>query len=95
LASLNRLRDKWNLAEDGYFTTKYKKLGWRRKMSIVVPIIFRLTFGLYSPKLEKVLIWFEHRLNRYLTTRHAQEQKRQQQLTTPPAQNLVSSPANR
>jgi GT2 family glycosyltransferase len=95
LASLNRLREKWNLAEDSYFTTKYKKLGWRRKMSIVAPIIFRLTFGLYSPKLEKVLMWFDHRLNRYLTTRHAKEQKRQQQFTNSPAQNLVSSPANR
>ncbi|MDB9527129.1 glycosyltransferase [Oscillatoria sp. CS-180] len=74
LASLHRLRDKWNLSEDAYFTTKYKKLGWRRKMTIIAPIIFRLTFGLYSPKLEKVMMWFERRMNRYLTRRHRQTQ---------------------
>lgn len=76
LASLHRLRDKWNLAEDAYFTTKYKKLGWRRKMTIIAPIIFRLTFGLYSPKLERLMMWFEHRINRYLTHRHQQTQAR-------------------
>lgn len=79
LSSLHRLRDKWQLSEDGYFTSKYKKLGWRRKMTFIAPIIFRLTFGLYSPKLEKVMMWFEHRINNYLTHRHFQQQK---QLTT-------------
>ncbi|HSM84196.1 MAG TPA: glycosyltransferase [Nodosilinea sp.] len=76
LASLHRLRDKWQLSEDAYFTTKYKKLGWRRKMTIIAPIIFRLTFGLYSPKLEKLMMWFEHRINRYLTHRHRLTQAR-------------------
>ena len=80
MASLNRLREKWNLSEDAYFTTKYKKLGWRRKMTLIAPIIFRLTFGLYSPKLEKLMMWFEHRLNRYLTHRHTLTQQRFQQL---------------
>ncbi|EAZ92859.1 glycosyltransferase family 2 protein [Crocosphaera chwakensis] len=75
LSSLYRLRDKWQLSEDGYFTSKYKKLGWRRKMTFIAPIIFRLTFGLYSPKLEKVMMWFEHRINNYLTHRHAYQQE--------------------
>ncbi|NJK28140.1 MAG: glycosyltransferase [Coleofasciculaceae cyanobacterium SM2_3_26] len=83
LASLHRLRDKWNLAEDGYFTTKYKKLGWRRKMTIIAPIISRLTFGLYSPKLERLMMWFEHRINRYLTHRHARIQQRFQASAAP------------
>lgn len=78
LKSLYHLRDKWNLAEDGYFKTKYKKLGWRRKGTILAPVILKLTFGLYSPKLERVLMWFDHRLNRLLTARHAREQQRQQ-----------------
>lgn len=78
LKSLDRLRDKWNLAEDGYFKTKYKKLGWRRKVTIVAPVILKLTFGLYSPKLERVLMWFDHRLNRLLTARHARQQQRYQ-----------------
>jgi GT2 family glycosyltransferase len=71
LASLHHLRDKWDLAEDAYFTTKYKRLGWRRRMTIIAPIIFRLTFGLYSPKLERVMMWFEHRINFWLTQHHA------------------------
>jgi len=71
LGSLHRLREKWDLAEDAYFTTKYKRLGWRRKMTIIAPIIFRLTFGLYSPKLERLMMWFEHRLNAWLTHHHA------------------------
>jgi len=78
LTSLHRLRDKWQLAEDAYFTTKYKRLGWRRKMTIIAPVIFRLTFGLYSPKLERLMMWFEHRMNRYLTHRHQITQTRLQ-----------------
>ena len=78
LTSLHRLRDKWQLAEDAYFTTKYKRLGWRRKMTIIAPVIFRLTFGLYSPKLERFMMWFEHRMNRYLTHRHQITQTRLQ-----------------
>lgn len=72
LASLHRLRDKWSLSEDGYFKYKYKKLGWRRKTNIVMPLIFKLTFGLYSPKLERLFMWLEHPFNRYLTDRYAQ-----------------------
>ncbi len=87
LASLHRLRDKWSLAEDAYFTTKYKKLGWRRKMTIIAPVIFRLTFGLYSPKLERLMMWFEHRINRYLTDRHAEIQRRYAQTQPSPQQN--------
>lgn len=76
LKSLHRLRDKWDLAEDAYFKTKYKKLGWRRKATIVAPMILKLTFGLYSPKLERLLMWFDHRLNRFLTARHARQQEK-------------------
>jgi len=71
LASLQQLREKWNLAEDAYFTTKYKKLGWRRKATLLAPIIYKQTIGLYSPKLERLLFWYEHKLNRFLTARHA------------------------
>lgn len=85
LASLHRLRDKWNLAEDAYFTTKYQKLGWRRKMTLITPIIFKLTFGLYSPKLERVMVWVEKHVNQYLTRRHGlvQQQYDQTQSTSP------------
>ncbi|MEM8778272.1 MAG: glycosyltransferase [Cyanobacteria bacterium P01_G01_bin.49] len=88
LASLHHLRDKWQLSEDGYFSSKYKKLGWRRKMTIIAPIIFRVTFGLYSPKLEKVMMWFEHRINRYLTDSHLRQQQKSK-LTQPQSSSQV------
>ncbi|MEM6426413.1 MAG: glycosyltransferase [Cyanobacteria bacterium P01_H01_bin.119] len=93
LKSLNHLREKWDLAEDSYFTTKYKKLGWRRKMTIIGPLIFRLTFGLYSPKLERLMMGLEPRLNRYLTLRHARTQQRYQQrsLGDKPVSTALSS----
>lgn len=74
LKSLKRLREKWDLAEDAYFTTKYHKLGWRRKTTIIVPMIWKLTFGLYSPRLEHFLIRVEHFINHWLSNRHAKEQ---------------------
>jgi hypothetical protein len=74
LKSLKRLREKWDLAEDAYFTTKYHKLGWRRKTTIIVPIIWKLTFGLYSPRLEHFLIRVEHLINHWLSDRHAKKQ---------------------
>jgi GT2 family glycosyltransferase len=35
LASLHRLRDKWSLTEDAYFTKQYGNLGWRRQLYLV------------------------------------------------------------
>lgn len=78
LKSLDHLRKKWDLVEDAYFKTKYKKLGWRRKVTIIAPAILKLTFGLYSPKLERLLMWFDHHLNHVLTAHYARQ--RQQHL---------------
>ncbi|MEL6501717.1 MAG: glycosyltransferase [Cyanobacteria bacterium J06623_1] len=72
LNSLQRLREKWNLAEDSYFTTKYRGLGWRRRDSIIYPLIQTLTFGGKSNLLENILTRVDKRLNRYLTNRYAQ-----------------------
>lgn len=74
LASLQRLREKWNLAEDGYFQAKYKNMGWRRYGTIIEPFVRRLTFGLGSGLLARALMKFEHTLNQYLTKRHARIQ---------------------
>lgn len=76
LASLNRLREKWNLAEDGYFQTKYKGLGWRRRDSILLPMIRKLTFGIKNQLLELIIMYglmapIEKVLNRYLTNQYA------------------------
>ncbi|MDZ4878804.1 MAG: hypothetical protein CLLPBCKN_008241 [Chroococcidiopsis cubana SAG 39.79] len=76
LASLHRLRDKWNLAEDAYFLQKYKQLGWRRRWTIVHPLSHRLTFGIKSHWLEKILVPLDRILNRYLTSSHARQQQK-------------------
>lgn len=95
-ASLKRLQTKWNLAEDSYFQTKYRKLqkGWRRRGTIIGPFVRKLTFGLGSGKLESLLVKPERLLNRTLTTRHAKRQP----IGQPPveaASAKVSSPASR
>lgn len=73
LASLHRLREKWDLAEDGYFQVKYKQMGWRRYGTIVEPFAHRLTFGLGTGILSRILAKFEYILNTYLTNRHARQ----------------------
>ena len=70
LSSLDRIKDKWNLAEDGYFKNKYKKLGWRRHMTLIEPLARKLTFGIGSGLLTRIIAKFEHGLNWYLTRRH-------------------------
>jgi GT2 family glycosyltransferase len=75
LASLKRLREKWQLAEDEYFQHKYKILGWRRKNSILLPLARKLVFGWEHSRLEKALVFslakIEKPINHYLTTRYA------------------------
>ncbi|MBD2256132.1 glycosyltransferase [Pseudanabaena sp. FACHB-2040] len=89
LTSLNRLRQKWNLAEDIYFKHKYKALGWRRRNSILFPLIRQATLGLSQKNrfFEKVLMYglvapIERQLNRYLTWRHARRQGLPQQVSS-------------
>lgn len=55
LASLQRIREKWDLSEDGYFKTKYKKLGVRRIATIIKPLVRRLSFGAENKPLKRVL----------------------------------------
>ncbi|MCU0526512.1 MAG: glycosyltransferase [Elainella sp. Prado103] len=78
LQSLSRLQEKWNLAEDSYFKQKYKALGWRRRKTILMPIVHWLTLGIRHRWLEKVVMYgllapIEKRLNRYLTDRYAKQ----------------------
>jgi hypothetical protein len=81
MASLDRLREKWDLATDGYFKHKYKKLGWRRRKTIIRPLSCRLSMGLNLKPVNKVLNAMDKILNRYLTDRYAwseiQRQKNQ------------------
>ena len=81
MASLERLRKKWDLATDGYFKHKYKKLGWRRRKTIVRPLSRRLSMGLRFNPVNRVLDTMDKILNRYLTDRYTwneiQRQKKQ------------------
>ena len=86
LASLHRLRDKWNLSEDEYFKSKYKKVGWRRYGTIIVPLVLRLTWGMGSDILARIIGKIDHVfINRFLTTRHAHQQRKlHQSMSTNP-----------
>ncbi len=79
LASLDRLRQKWNLAEDGYFKTKYKKLSGRRHGTAIKPLSRRLTGGREYKPLTRFLKRWEKRLNRFLTDRYARQFAKRQQ----------------
>ncbi|MBE9190503.1 glycosyltransferase [Gloeocapsopsis crepidinum LEGE 06123] len=82
LTSLHRLRDKWNLTEDDYFKNKYKKLGWRRYMSIIQPLSVELSFGQRGRIRRMVtdtLMSIDKKLNKYITTRYAQKHLRLKQ----------------
>ncbi|MEB3180021.1 MAG: glycosyltransferase [Nostocaceae cyanobacterium] len=72
LASLESIREKWNLSEDGYFQTKYKKLGVRRVATIIKPLVRRLSFGNENKPLKRMLKKLDRKLNRFLTNRYAQ-----------------------
>ncbi|WP_009631384.1 glycosyltransferase family 2 protein [Synechocystis sp. PCC 7509] len=71
LASLQRLREKWDLSEDGYFKTKYKKLGVRRISTIIKPLVRRLSFGAENKPLKRMLKFLDRKVNSYLTNRYA------------------------
>ena len=79
LASLQHFQNKWNLAENEYFTRRYKKLGWRRYKEIVKPLSLRLTFGHDYKPLTKFLKRWEKKFNRYLGDRYAKQQKKRNQ----------------
>ncbi|MFE4104666.1 glycosyltransferase family 2 protein [Almyronema epifaneia] len=76
LSSLHHFRDKWQLAEDGYFKNKYKKLGWRRYMSLIEPLAQRLTFNLGTNFVARAIAKLEHGLNHYLTYQHRRLQQK-------------------
>lgn len=86
LASLSRMREKWDLAEDGYFQHKYKIMGWRRKNSILRPLARQLALGWQGSIVEKgwvfLLALAEKPLNRYLTAQYAKQEQQRQQTET-------------
>jgi GT2 family glycosyltransferase len=88
LASLQRIREKWNLSEDGYFQTKYKKLGVRRIATIIKPFVRQVSFGVENKPLKKSMKKLDRKLNRYLTDRYA-KMLPQRKLKLPPIQKAT------
>jgi GT2 family glycosyltransferase len=93
ITSLNRIREKWNIAEDGYFQNKYKKLGWRRRGTIVKPLSRILSFGFDNKPLKKLLSAIDKVLNRYLTNSYNRivDRHQQQQLSLQTHQSLKTT----
>lgn len=94
VASLARLREKWDLAEDSYFQHKYKIMGWRRKNTILRPLARKLALGMENSWLEKAFVFGlakgEKVLNSYLTAQYARKHlhPRQTALTSSSLPNL-------
>ena len=89
MASLSRMRQKWNLAEDAYFTTKYKRLCWRRYGTIIEPLARRLTFGVATDFMARAIATIDNGVNRILTDNHVRSQKKQ--LSTNNGQLTINS----
>jgi GT2 family glycosyltransferase len=69
--SLEHFRSKWDLTADEFFQARIRRLGWRRKTSILTPVVRRLTLGRGSARLERALTPLERRLNRWVTSHDA------------------------
>ena len=98
LKSLQHLQKKWNLADDAYFKNKYRKLGCRRYVTILVPFARKLTLGLGARTLARMLWKLERQFNCYLTQQHWQQQQRLKPKDShlpaehPPVSNLEAQP---
>lgn len=77
-ASLDHLRQKWDLAEDKYFTKRYAGLGSRRHELLIQPVVRFLTFGKGSPWLERQLIAIERPFNHFWFNRYAHQLRQAQ-----------------
>jgi GT2 family glycosyltransferase len=85
VASVQYFRDKWDLT--GNETSKKgSSVSFRRKATLIKPLVRSLLFGRRSLLLEKVLVHLDMQLNRYLTNRYArkQAQRLQEAPTQPP-----------
>ena len=71
LASLEHFMQKWDLNKtDKYFKKRYKRLGYRRHLAFLRPLVKQVSFGGYYTWLEKMLISGERKLNQYISDRY-------------------------
>lgn len=74
--SLAHFREKWDLTEDEFFKQRLARLGWRRQSVVVGAIVRRLTLGRGNRTIDKAVRRVEHRVNEWLTSRHARRKRR-------------------
>jgi GT2 family glycosyltransferase len=65
-ASLDRIKEKWNLSEDGFFQSRYANMGWRRRRYIIRPFCQKLPLPRGKGTLEMMLSRWDRWLNRKL-----------------------------
>ncbi len=100
LASLQHLRAKWDLTEDDYFKNKYKRLGWRRHMTLIEPWINRLSFGksnsLWKRVIRKIFVTGDKTANKYIAKYYERNQSklRPVQAVTQPQYATTTSSRN-
>ncbi|MCF2971282.1 glycosyltransferase [Synechococcus sp. Nb3U1] len=90
-ASLEHLRQKWDLAEDSYFKTKLKKLGWRRRMTLWQPLNRILTRGRTSDRLNQ---WVLYPLDRFIEGWLTRDYQRRNPAQRPQLQTQDSVPSS-
>lgn len=75
ISSLEHFRQKWNVIHDDWlFQSRYKRIGWRRRVTFIRYLSLKLTFGGHNRRLlEKILSRLEKVLNRYLTYQYARK----------------------
>jgi hypothetical protein len=77
--SLNHLQQKWNLSDDSaFFKMRRNRLGWRRHIWVLKPIVRRLNFGKPNPTLEKFFISVDRVFNRYWSDRYTRRRAKMQ-----------------
>lgn len=69
--SLEHFRRKWDLVEDDFFKRRLGRLGWRRQAVVVKRPVRNLPFEKGKRTLERAVEALDHRLNAFLTRRHA------------------------
>jgi cellulose synthase/poly-beta-1,6-N-acetylglucosamine synthase-like glycosyltransferase len=70
-SSLEHFRRKWDLVEDRFFKERLGRLGWRRQAVLVKRPVRNLPFEKGKRKLERAVQALDHRLNGFLSRRHA------------------------
>jgi GT2 family glycosyltransferase len=76
LATLDHLRQKWNLSEDEFFQSRYRIMGWRRRRYIIRPFCKKLPLRRGKRRLEDVLVRCDKIFNRILVPRRSRPVKR-------------------